>query len=164
LYVIHSDSTCSTHFQKEAVLQGGCGYYYDNVLADIVSLRLAGEERQLCLHADNARVHPTQKCRDFCREDGLWSLPHLSYSHDLAPSDFFLFGHVKQSLAGMIFASRHELFEAILSVVMKIPIETLHRVFDHWLERLDLVAKNNGEYYPYSKYWLIYFLADSTGE
>jgi hypothetical protein len=48
----------------------------------------------------------------------------------------------------MTFASRDELFEATPRVVMEIPIETLHRAFDHWLERLDWVAKNNGEYHP----------------
>jgi hypothetical protein len=134
-----------------ALPKGGsftAGYYRDNILADLVPLRQAGEERQLCLHADDARVYIAQKCRDFCRDNGLRILPHPLYSHDLAPSDFSLFGHVKQSLTEMTFASRDELFEAILSVVRKIPIETLHRVFDHWLERLDQVAKNNGEYYP----------------
>jgi hypothetical protein len=45
-------------------------------------------------------------------------------------------------------------------VVMK----NLHQVFDHWLEWLDWLSKNNGEYYPWSKHWLIYFLAASTGE
>jgi hypothetical protein len=42
----------------------------------------------------------------------------------------------------MIFASRDELFEAILSVMMKILIENLHRAFDHWLERLDWVSQD----------------------
>jgi hypothetical protein len=48
----------------------------------------------------------------------------------------------------MTFASRDQFFETILNVGMKIPIENLHRVLDHWLERLDWVTKNNGEYYP----------------
>jgi hypothetical protein len=37
----------------------------------------------------------------------------------------------------MTFGSGDKLFEAIPGVVMEIPIETLHQVFDHWLERLD---------------------------
>jgi hypothetical protein len=82
------------------------------------------------------------------RENRLQILTHPPYSPDLAPSDFFLFGHVKHSLAGAAFASRSELFEAIPSVVTEIPREILHRVFDDWLERLDWVAKNHGEYYP----------------
>jgi hypothetical protein len=122
----------------------GEGYYRDNIFAGLVPLRPAGEERPFYLHADNARVDTAQKCRYFGRENGLRTIPHPPYSYDRPPSDFFLFGHVKQSLAGMTFASRDELFEAILSVVMK----NLHQVFDHWLEWLDWLSKNNGEYYP----------------
>jgi hypothetical protein len=111
------------------------GYCRDNILAGFVALRPTGQERQLSLHADNAKVRTAQKCRDFCRENGLQilplPLPRPPYSPDLAPSDFFLFGHVKQSLAEMTFASRDQFFEAILSVVMKIPIETLHQVLDY---------------------------------
>jgi histone-lysine N-methyltransferase SETMAR len=123
-------------------------YYRDNILAGLLPLRPASGKRQLCLHADNARVHTAQKCREFCHENGLRILTQPAYSPDLAPSDFFLFGHVKHCLAGMSFASRDDLFEAIRSVVMAIPTETLHRVFDHWLERLEWVAQNNGDYYP----------------
>jgi hypothetical protein len=56
----------------------------------------------------------------FLSRNGLRILPHPPDSPDLAPSDFFLFGHVKQSVAGMTFASRDEVFEAIL-------IKNLHR-------------------------------------
>jgi hypothetical protein len=123
-------------------------YYRNNIIAGLLQLRPASEGRRLCLHADNARVHTARKCQNFCRENRLRSLTHSSYSRDLAPSDFFLFGHIKHCLTGAAFASRSELFEAIQSVVTEISIETLHRVFDHWLERLDCVPKNHGKYYP----------------
>jgi hypothetical protein len=42
----------------------------------------------------------------------------------------------------MTFGSGDELFEAIPSVEIEIPIETFHQVFDDWLERLDWVAQN----------------------
>jgi KaiC/GvpD/RAD55 family RecA-like ATPase len=48
----------------------------------------------------------------------------------------------------MTFVSCNELLEAIQSVVMAIPINTLRLVFDHWMERLAWVAKNNGDYNP----------------
>jgi hypothetical protein len=123
------------------------GYYRDNILAELVQLRPTGAEKKLCLHADNARFHTAHKCQDFCRENGLRVLRHPPYSPDLAPSDLFLSGHIKHCLAGMTFVSRNELFEAIQSVVKAIPIDTLRRVFDHWMERLAWVAKNNGDYY-----------------
>jgi hypothetical protein len=122
--------------------------YRDNILAGLGPPGPVEKERQLCLRADNPKVHTAQKCRGFCRETGLQILPQPPYSADLAPSDFFLFGHVQLSLAGMTFASHDESFEAILSVVMKIPKDISHRVFDHWLERLDWVAKSKGEYCP----------------
>jgi hypothetical protein len=54
------------------------GYHHDNICAGLVLLRLAEEERQLVLHADNAMVHTAQKYRDFCRENSLQILAHLT--------------------------------------------------------------------------------------
>jgi histone-lysine N-methyltransferase SETMAR len=124
------------------------GYYLDNILAEVIQLPPTWAERKLRLHTDNARVHNAHKCQDFCRENGLRIILHPPYSPDLAPSDFFQFGHIKRCLARIAFVSRDELFEVIQSVVMTTPIDTLHRVFDHWMERLAWVAKNNGDYYP----------------
>jgi hypothetical protein len=39
--------------------------------------------------------------------------PHPPDSPDLAPSDFYLFGHVKHCLAGAFFADAGELFQAV---------------------------------------------------
>jgi hypothetical protein len=132
-------------FQKVAVLQASTTVA---ISLQASSSATSPEARWLCLHADNARVDNARQRQDFCRENRLRILTHLPYSPDLVPSDFFLFGHVKHCLTGAAFASRSELFEAIQSVVTEIAIELLHRVFDHWLERLDWVAKNHGEYYP----------------
>jgi hypothetical protein len=58
---------------------------------------------------------------------------------DLAPSDFFLFGYVKEHLKGMAFLSYEGLLDAIGEMAV---------VFEHWMERLEWVSKNNGDYYP----------------
>jgi hypothetical protein len=47
-------------------------------------------------------------------EDSLVVIPHLPYIPDLAPSDFWLFGHVKTSLAGRAFNDIDELLEAVI--------------------------------------------------
>ena len=39
--------------------------------------------------------------------------PHPPYSPDLAPSDFFLFGYVKEKLGGQSFKTREELYEFV---------------------------------------------------
>jgi hypothetical protein len=82
---------------------------------------------------------------------------HLPHSPDLAPSDFFLFGHVKHCLQGIAFPSSEELLAAIHEIVKAIPPPTLEDVFRNWMERLERVSQNNGDYYPEAKYRLIYF-------
>jgi hypothetical protein len=74
---------------------------------------------------------------------------------DFAPSDSFLFGYVKDRLQGIVFASREELLAGISEVLHEIPPETLLRVFEHWIERLEWVSQNDGEYYRQDKHSLI---------
>jgi hypothetical protein len=69
-------------------------------------------------------------------------------SLDLAPSDFFLIGYVKERLKGMAFPSYEELLDAIGEAVTGIESETLTAMFEHWMERLEWVSKNNDDYYP----------------
>jgi hypothetical protein len=85
---------------------------------------------------------------NFCEENGLWLAPHPPCSPDLAPSDFFLFGYVKECLKGMVFTSYEALLDAIGEVVTGIKSETLTAMFEYWMERLEWVSKNNGDYYP----------------
>jgi hypothetical protein len=80
---------------------------------------------------------------------------HPPYSADLAPSDFFLFGHVKNRLHGITFQSHDESLAGIVAVLGQIPIETLQRVFEHWMQRLEWVSQNNGDYYPSAKHPMI---------
>jgi hypothetical protein len=46
---------------------------------------------------------------------------------------------------------------AMGEVVTGIESETLTAVFEHWMERLEWLSKNNGDYYPQTTSWLIYF-------
>jgi histone-lysine N-methyltransferase SETMAR len=113
-------------------------YCRDNVFAALTQLQ----------PEDSARAHTAQKYRTSCEENGLRIAPHPPYSPDLAPSDFFLFGYVKECLKGMVFPSYEELLDAIGEVVTGIESKTLTSVFEHWMERLEWVSKNNGDYYP----------------
>jgi hypothetical protein len=80
-------------------------------------------------------------------KNGLRLAYHPPYSPDLAPGDFFLLGYVKERLKGMVFPSYEELLDAIGEVVTCIESGTLTAVFEHWMERLEWVSKNNGDYY-----------------
>jgi histone-lysine N-methyltransferase SETMAR len=92
-------------------------YYRNDILVALAQFQPNDDGRKLVVHADNARAHTAQKCRTFCEENGLRLAPHPPYSSDLAPSDFFLFGNVKERLDGMVFPSYEELFDAIGEVV-----------------------------------------------
>jgi hypothetical protein len=48
----------------------------------------------------------------------------------------------------MAFASHEELLTATGEIVTEIPKETLHRVFDYWMERLKWVSQHNSDYHP----------------
>ena len=53
----------------------------------------------ISLHMDNVGPHLVNKRLE---ELGIKRLPHPPYSPDLAPSDFFLFGHLKKFLREII--------------------------------------------------------------
>jgi hypothetical protein len=58
-------------------------------------------------------------------------VPHPPYTADLAPSDFWLFGHVKTSLVGQTFNEPEQLVEAITGFLNEIqPLERV-AVFSH---------------------------------
>jgi histone-lysine N-methyltransferase SETMAR len=84
-------------------------YYRVNLLTKLLPLRPQVDGRRPVIHAGNARPHMARKCRAFCEENLLRLAMHPAYSPDLAPSDFFLFGHIKHCLHGIAFPSREEL-------------------------------------------------------
>jgi transposase len=123
-------------------------YSRDNIFAALTQFQPEDDGRRLVVYADNAWDHTAQKYRTFCEENGLRLAPHPPSSSDLAPSDFFLFGYVKKHLKGMVFPSYEESLDVISEVVTGIELEILTAVFEHWIERLEWVLKNNGDCYP----------------
>jgi transposase len=103
-------------------------YYRDNILAALTQFQQEDDGRKLVVHADNARAHTAQKCRIFCEVNGLRLSPPPLYSPDLAPSDLFLFGYVKERLKRMAFPSYEQLLDSIDEVVPGIDSETLTAV------------------------------------
>jgi transposase len=138
-------------FPSVVTLHKGCRfnteYYPDNILATLTQFQPEDDGRKFVVHDDNAMAHTAQKCRTCCEENGLRLAPHSPCSPDLAQSNFLLFDYVKEPLKGMMFPSSEELLDAIGEVVTGIESETLTAVFEHWIERLECMSKNNGDYY-----------------
>ena len=70
------------------------------------------------------------------------------YSPDIAPSDFYLFGYLKEVLKGQRFESPEELFSAIREILDAISPEILTSVFLKWEDKLQGVIEANGNYLP----------------
>ena len=68
------------------------------------------------LHFNNAPSHRKTGVSEFCKKNKLFILPHPPYSPDLAPSDFFLFGYIKEKCEGVEFTSPDELIEFIENI------------------------------------------------
>ena len=72
---------------------------------------------------------------------------HPPFSPDLAPSDFFLFGALKEKLSGSCFSGTEDLISKIREIFENISKETLVSVYENWSRRLSWVIENHGEYY-----------------
>jgi histone-lysine N-methyltransferase SETMAR len=99
------------------------------------------------LHWDNARAHTSRETRALLEEKKVKILPHPAYSPDLSPSDFFLFGTIKEKMKGTTFSTSDGVLDKISELWREITKETLLTVFNNWKMRLNFVIMNNGEYY-----------------
>jgi histone-lysine N-methyltransferase SETMAR len=125
------------------------GYYIAEILEPLSqwrSIEAAGNERELLVHADNARLHTTKLSTQYFNENRMKSAPHPPYSPDLAPSDFYLFGNVKRCLAGFSFEDADQLPAAVEGVLEGIEKMTMQAVFLEWLDRLWKCIATNGKY------------------
>jgi hypothetical protein len=72
--------------------------------------------------------------------------PHPPYSPDLVPSNFYLFGYIKQLLSGCEFADRDSHLQGVRDNLDGIEKVILEGVFLNWVERLHQCSEMDGEY------------------
>jgi histone-lysine N-methyltransferase SETMAR len=87
--------------------------------------------RRLHLHLDDCRVDFSRVTEQFIAENQISRVPQPGYSPDLAPSDFWLFGHLENSLADRMFDDPEELLDGITSFLEGAQPSKLHVVFSH---------------------------------
>ena len=126
-------------------------YFIEHILYPLYTIKTQiwseTYRRKLWLHLDNSMVHNSQLCQTKYNEYGFKRTPHPPYSPDLAPSDFYLFGAVKNKLKGSKFTSSDELKEALIEILNAISQTERKRVFEHWIERCKVVNIQKGEYF-----------------
>jgi hypothetical protein len=115
-------------------------------LADWRTAQARRSNRKLIIHAENAPAQVAPMVQQFLEHNAMKRAAHPAYSSDLAPSDFFLSGDVKQLLAGRQFPDGEALVGAINEILAVLENARLERVFLEWMERLCRYVETLGEY------------------
>jgi transposase len=93
-------------------------YFCDNIVPQIVEQRSSDARqktgRKLVVHMDNATPHRAKLTKSCFKTLRLREADHPSYSPDLAPSEFYLFGKLKGQMAGSEFESTEDLLATML--------------------------------------------------
>ena len=78
---------------------------------------------------------------------GIKTVPHLPYSPDLAPCNFWLFSKVKENLRGSHFETIEEMKESVTRVVNTFKLEDFQGAFQKLGERYNKCIAARGEYF-----------------
>ncbi|PNF15750.1 hypothetical protein B7P43_G11659 [Cryptotermes secundus] len=73
-------------------------------------------------------------------------LPHSSYSPDLAPSDYHLFGFVKDQLCGQHFETREAIQKAVRQCLLMAGTEFYRRGIFKLAERREKCVQRSDDY------------------
>ena len=101
---------------------------------------------KLVLHMDNSPIHRSAAVKDALQKAGIETAPHPAYSPDLAPSDFYLFGTLKNAAKTLQFNDVFEIERWIKSKFDAISRSELQSVFDSWKRRLEACVACGGTY------------------
>jgi histone-lysine N-methyltransferase SETMAR len=124
-----------------------CEAVMPSVVSNICSHARRKSLKGFYVHLDNASPHNSYQSNECLLATKARRIPQPAYSPDLAPSDFFLFGFLKQKLRGVHLADREGLKSAITQIFAEIDKDMLVSVFLDWIERIHGVINNGGEYY-----------------
>ena len=102
--------------------------------------------RPMWIHMDNAAPHRAKRTQNALGEMGIDVLTHPPYSPDIAPSEFWLFGRIKQSLGQTRFRDASELEATVLGIIREISESEIKKVYSEWIRHLEACIENGGEY------------------
>jgi histone-lysine N-methyltransferase SETMAR len=114
----------------------------DNVKAAYKTKRRGQPIRNVILLHDNGRPHTAVLTRDKLKEFHWETLQHPHYSPDLSPSDYHLFGPLKEAMGGHRFQSDDGVEEFVRNWAMTLPPtfyeEGIQKLPTHWQKRVEL--------------------------
>jgi hypothetical protein len=140
-------------------------YFRVHILYPLVQLQLYASvggdnsRRKLRLHFDNSACHTSHAVVDEMERLCCKRVPHSTYCPDLAIYDLFLFGRIKEPLAGVTVVDTNDLRNEVMSILVEVSEDEKSRAFEHsnirtfkhWIERCEWVAEYVGDCYHTEK-------------
>lgn len=120
--------------------------YYSNLVTRCRQLRRKSKLSELYYLHDNAPIHTSGVSISNIEKLGLNLLSHPPYSPDLAPSDYYLFRHLKKELRGQNFDTKEELRTAVEEFLNGKPPIFFQKAFLELAERWKKCEEVNGSY------------------
>jgi histone-lysine N-methyltransferase SETMAR len=101
---------------------------------------------KVLLQHDNARPHTSLKTREAITSLGWTTLVHPPYSPDLAPSDYHLFGPLKEGLRGKHYANDDAVKAAVRKWLRDQPMEFYEAGIQSLIKRWNTTLQKEGDY------------------
>lgn len=100
----------------------------------------------IIFHHDNARPHIAYKTLSKLRELEYEILQHPPYSPDMAPTDFYLFQSLSNSLSGKKFCSEEAVKNHLSDFIQGKPSEFFKSGIEKLVDRWKMIVDRNGDY------------------
>jgi hypothetical protein len=123
-------------------------FFVESVAPDLVEHVYQESRRKtlrcIMVHLDNARPHNSRKSATALTATKTRRIHAPASSPDQSPSDFFLFGMLKERISGTSYSSPDELISAISRLIASLPKDQLVNVYKNWMKHLNWVIKHRG--------------------
>ena len=97
-------------------------------------------------HMDNARPHTSNQTKQYMTDNNMIRMEHPAYSPDLAPCDYYLFGHLKDHFADAVFEDEADAVRQISAWLRSISQRDRIAAFQEWMRRLQRCIDVDGDY------------------
>ena len=97
----------------------------------------------------NAKTHVAKIVKDYLNNEGIKIIDHPPYSPDLAPCDFWLYSELKRGLDSHpdVKSLKSQITEHLENILK----EEYLKIFQNYLERMQLCTNNRGDYIEHLK-------------
>ena len=111
---------------------------------------LFGRRHAWGLLQDNAPIHAAHVIQDYLWQEFIQTVPHAPNSPDLNPCNFWMFGSLKQQLAGAEFDSLDDLRAVVDAYLAEISTHSYHQAIQVQLPRCrKRCVANEGAYFEH---------------